>query len=58
MNVGANFWMDWEREGHVEIFGGDGENHAVSGLRHQAARTSTAVRRSSRRFKIYRPVRV
>lgn len=26
MNVGANFWMDWEREGHVEIFGGDGEN--------------------------------
>lgn len=25
MNRGANFWMDWEREAHVEIFGGDGE---------------------------------
>ena len=24
MNKGANFWMDWEREGHVEIFNGDG----------------------------------
>ena len=24
MNQGANFWMDWEREAHVEIFNGDG----------------------------------
>ena len=24
MNKGANFWMDWEREAHVEIFSGDG----------------------------------
>ncbi len=23
--TGANFWQDWEREAHVEIFGGDGE---------------------------------
>jgi len=22
---GANFWQDWEREAHVEVFGGDGE---------------------------------
>ena len=22
---GANYWQDWEREAHVEIFGGDGE---------------------------------
>lgn len=25
MNKGANYWMDWEREAHVEIYGGDGE---------------------------------
>ena len=24
MNKGANFWMDWEREGHVELFDLDG----------------------------------
>lgn len=24
MNKGANFWMDWEREGHVEIYDTDG----------------------------------
>ena len=24
MNKGANFWMDWEREGHVELFEADG----------------------------------
>jgi len=24
MNRGANFWMDWEREAHVEIFNPDG----------------------------------
>lgn len=24
MNRGANFWMDWEREGHVELFLTDG----------------------------------
>ena len=24
MNHGANFWMDWEREGHIEIFEADG----------------------------------
>ena len=23
--TGANFWQDWEREAHVEIYGGDGE---------------------------------
>ena len=23
--TGANFWQDWEREAHVEVFGGDGE---------------------------------
>ncbi len=28
-NKGANFWMDWEREAHVELFTGSGEN-AVS----------------------------
>ena len=22
---GANYWQDWEREAHVEVFGGDGE---------------------------------
>lgn len=25
MNRGANFWMDWEREGHVELFLPEGE---------------------------------
>lgn len=25
MNNGANFWMDWEREAHVELYLGDGE---------------------------------
>ena len=25
MNEGANFWMDWEREAHVELFQPDGE---------------------------------
>ena len=25
MNKGANFWMDWEREAHVEMYLGDGE---------------------------------
>lgn len=25
MNKGANYWMDWEREAHVEVYGGDGE---------------------------------
>lgn len=25
LNKGANFWMDWEREAHVELFLGDGE---------------------------------
>ena len=24
MNKGANFWMDWEREAHVEVFNPDG----------------------------------
>ncbi len=24
MNKGANFWMDWEREAHVEVFAPDG----------------------------------
>ena len=24
MNKGANFWMDWEREGHIEVFNPDG----------------------------------
>ncbi len=24
MNSGANFWMDWEREAHVEVFNPDG----------------------------------
>ena len=24
MNQGANFWMDWEREAHVEVFNPDG----------------------------------
>ena len=24
MNKGANFWMDWEREAHIEIFAPDG----------------------------------
>lgn len=24
-NAGANFWMDWEREGHVEMFEADGD---------------------------------
>ena len=24
-NRGANFWMDWEREAHVEVFTGDGQ---------------------------------
>ncbi len=24
MNRGANFWMDWEREGHIEIYEADG----------------------------------
>ncbi|MBP3410791.1 MAG: lamin tail domain-containing protein, partial [Clostridia bacterium] len=24
-NQGANFWMDWEREGHVELFEADGD---------------------------------
>lgn len=24
LNYGANFWMDWEREGHVEVFNPDG----------------------------------
>lgn len=24
MNKGANFWMDWEREAHVELYLGDG----------------------------------
>lgn len=24
LNNGANFWMDWEREGHVEVFNPDG----------------------------------
>lgn len=24
LNKGANFWMDWEREGHVELFEADG----------------------------------
>lgn len=23
--TGANFWQDWEREAHVEVYGGDGE---------------------------------
>lgn len=25
LNKGANFWMDWEREGHVELFEADGD---------------------------------
>ena len=25
LNKGANFWMDWEREAHVELFLGDGQ---------------------------------
>ena len=25
LNEGANFWMDWEREGHVELFEADGD---------------------------------
>ena len=25
MNVGANFWMDWEREAHVEMYSATGE---------------------------------
>ena len=25
INQGANFWMDWEREGHVELFEADGD---------------------------------
>ncbi|MGI6239957.1 MAG: lamin tail domain-containing protein [Christensenellales bacterium] len=25
MNRGANFWMDWEREGHIEIYETDGD---------------------------------
>lgn len=29
LNKGANFWMDWEREGHVELFMGDG-SQAIS----------------------------
>ncbi|MEE1199138.1 MAG: lamin tail domain-containing protein [Christensenellales bacterium] len=31
MNYGANFWMDWEREAHVEIYGEDGEQVLSSG---------------------------
>lgn len=29
--VGANYWQDWEREAHVEIFGADGETVLDSG---------------------------
>ena len=31
MNKGANFWMDWEREAHVEIFAGDGSTVIAQG---------------------------
>ena len=31
INQGANFWMDWEREGHVEVFEPDGETAISQG---------------------------